>query len=267
MSDGPRALHAMIADACFAAEGPSDDLAQWLARHDLAREDVEALLAAPRRLGLYRRLVRHNVVNVVTTMLERTRARMEHVASGSFDALLDAFMAEVGPRTHHLRDVPAELLDHALPALARDTRMPPWLADHARLELVDFSVGVAPAPPPPPPLAEVTAERALVFQEPVTLLHLGWPVHELSDDPSAVLAPRPVVLLVYRDAAHAARYLELTPLAGAIVERLRMAEPLGAAIANACKVQEIPLDADVLGGAARLLGDLGERGVLLGARG
>lgn len=265
MSDGPRALHAMIADACFGATPPPDDLAAWLERHALEREDAEAILASPRRLGLYRRLVRHNVVNVVTTMLERTRGHMERIAPGSFDALLDAFMAEVGPRTHHLRDVPAELLEHALPALATDMRMPPWLADHARLELVDFSVGVAPASPAPPPLTEVTAERALVFREPITLLRLGWPVHELSD--ALVLAPRPLALLVYRDDAHTPRYLELTPLAGAIMERLQAGEALGASIANACKVHEIALDADVLAGAARLLGDLGERGVLLGARG
>jgi hypothetical protein len=260
----------MIAEACFgggeAIASLEGDLGGFLARHGLAKEDADAILASPRRLGLYRRLVRHNVVNVVGIMLERTRARLEAHVPGVFDETVDRFLAELGPRTPHLRDVPRELLAWASPRWRKDDRIPSWLADYAEYELVDFTIAVAPRPAPPPPLAEVTAQRALVFADPRVIVHLGWAIHEMPDDPRAAPVERNVHLLVYRDAQHQPRFLDLTPLAAAILERLFAGRPLAQAMVEACESSNHPLDDSVLGGAARLLADLGERGVLLGAR-
>jgi len=262
-------LHALFVDACFgdSARALEGDLQPYLARHGLAPEDAEALLASPRRLGLYRMLVRHNVVSVVGTMLERTRARLEHHAPGAFDRSVDQFLAAQGPRTPHLRDVPGELLAWAGPRWRTDAGVPRWLADYAEYELVDFTIGVAPRPPLPPPLADVTADRALVFAGPHVIVHLGWAVHLLPpDDLAAVPEERPVSLLVYRAVDHRTRFLDLTPLAAAILERLFADRPLASAMTEACAAAGEPLDQAVVAGAAQLLADLGERGVLLGAR-
>jgi hypothetical protein len=106
-----------------------------------------------------------------------------------------------------------------------------------------------------------------VFAEPKRLIHLAWAVNEVPrDDEAAEPAERPVSILVYRDAEHRSRFLELTPLAAAILVRLFAGDALGEAMVAACTAQAHPLDDAVLGGAARLLADLGERGVLLGAR-
>jgi hypothetical protein len=263
------ALHALIADACFGDSESSlnGDLASYLAKHGVAPEDAEAILASPRRLGLYRQLVRHNVVHVIGVMLERTRARLDVVAPGELDRSVAGFLAEQGPRTPHLRDVPSEFLAWASPRWRSDARIPAWLADFAELELCDFTIGVAPRPAPPPPLADVTADRALVFGDPRTIVHLEWAVHLLpADDPKAALEQRPVALLVYRDAEHCTRYLDLSPLAAVILARLFEGLPLAQALASACESSGVALDDSVLAGAARLLADLGERGVLLGAR-
>lgn len=263
-------LQAMMAHACFGKDAPRElegDLRAYLARHGVSAEDAEAILAAPRRLGLYRRLVRANVINVTHAMLERTRARLEARRAGSFDAALDAFLDEVGPRTPHLRDVPAEFLAFAAPRWRADAELPAWIADYAELELVDFTIGVAPRPAPPPPLADVAADRPLVFAEPVTLVRCAWAVHEVPEgELSAEPARRDCVFLVYRDGKHRTRFLDLTPLAGAILERLLGGAPLAGAMVEACREAAQPLDDAVLAGAARLLADLGERGVLLGAR-
>ena len=262
-------LHALFADACFgdSAEALAGDLRPYLARHGVAEEDAEALLASPRRLGLYRMLVRHNVVNVVGLMLERTRARFDEHVPGGFDRSVAEFLASRGPRTPHLRDVPSELLAWAAPRWRADPRVPAFLADHAEYELVDFTIGVAPRPAPPPPLADVTAERALVFADPHVIVHLAWAVHLLpSDDLKAVPEQRAVSLLVYRDTGHQTRFLDLSPLAAAILERLFAGRPLAQAMVEACASEGQPLDNSVLAGAATLLADLGERGVLLGAR-
>jgi hypothetical protein len=260
-------LHAMIADACFgdAEDAGLGDLAAHLAKHGIEGEDAEAMLASPRRLGLYRQLVRHNVVDVVRTMLERTRARLDAHVTGEFDRTVSGFLAAQGPRTPHLRDVPGELLAWASPRWRADARLPGWLPDHAELELVDFTIGVAPRPPEPPPLADVTADRPLVFGDPKVIVHLDWAVHERRESDEKP-ERRAVHLLVYRDAQHVVRYLELTPLASAILERLFTGRPLAQAMTEACAASAHPMNDAVLGGAARLLADLGERGVLLGAR-
>ena len=61
------------------------------------------------------------------------------------------------------------------------------------------------------------------------------------------------------------RWLELTPLAAAIVARLLAGEALQAAVERACE-EHGTAPAAVAADVARLLADLGERGVLLGAR-
>jgi hypothetical protein len=267
MSEGSNAkLQAMIARACFGKERPfDDDVRAFLAAHEIAPDDAEALATGPRRLGLYRRIVRRNVFDVIETMLARTRARLERIAPGAFDEAVAAFLDEVGPRTPHLRDVPAELVAWVAPRWRSSTpSVPPWLADYAELELADFMIAIAPRPAPPPPLDEVAPDRALVFADPRAFVRLRWAVQALADD--AEPEERPVTLLVYRDAEHQARFLELTPLAASILERLFDGRPLAAAMVEACASAGAALDHDVLDGAARLLADLGERGVLLGAR-
>jgi hypothetical protein len=263
-------MHAMFAKACFGHEADKAfdaDLAGFLANHGVSGEDAAALLAAPRRLGLYRRLVRHNVTGVIDTMLEHTRARLEARFPGELERTVSAFLDEVGPRTPHMRDVPAEFLAYAAPRWRADPRLPRWIADYAELELVDFTIGVAPRPLPPPPLADVAVDRPLVFGDPKRLIHLAWAVHEVPREQlDAEPTERPVTILVYRDAEHRSRFLELTPLAAAILERLFAGDALGPAMVAACAKEAHPLDDSVLGGAARLLADLGERGVLLGAR-
>jgi hypothetical protein len=118
MSDAEAALQRALAEACLgvdAGQAIAGDLRGWLVEHGVAAEDVEAILAAPPRLGVYRSLVRNGLSSVVLRMLPRTRARMNAACGGRFDADLAQFIDEVGPRTHYLRDVPAEFLTWAEP--------------------------------------------------------------------------------------------------------------------------------------------------------
>lgn len=264
-------VQGLFAAACFGDDETArlltSDLEGLVARHALAVDDAAALLASPRRLGLYRRLVRHNVVNVVSVMLERTEARFEANKPGAFRASVDAFLAQEGPKTPHLRDVPGEFLAWASPRWRNDGSVPAYLADYAEFELAEFTVGVLPRAESPPPLTEVAPDRPLVFADPRRVLHLGWAVHEIAaEDAAAAPEARPVHLLVYRDAEHHTRFLDLTDAASAILERLFEGLPLARAIVEACAATGLPVDQTVLAGAARLLADLGERGVLLGAR-
>ena len=74
------------------------------------------------------------------------------------------------------------------------------------------------------------------------------------------------MLLYYRDEEHRLEVMELSPpLAGALLERADL--PLQQAIADACNEAGVPMNDETLATIARLLADLGARGVLLGARG
>src|SRR5258706_7274054 len=105
-------VHEMIARACLglgAAAEIAEDPRAFLEKCGLAKEDVDAICASPRRLGIYRRLVRNNLAGVVDKMMPRARARLNRAAR-AFDATLEQFLDERGPRTHYLRDVPREFL-------------------------------------------------------------------------------------------------------------------------------------------------------------
>lgn len=263
MSD--EALQRAIADACLqvgAGEAIAGDLRGWLEARGVPADDIAAILAAPRRLGVYRSLVRNGLSSVVLKMLPRTRARMNAACEGRFDSDLAAFVEEVGPRTHYLRDVPSEYLAWAEPRWRADPRVPAYLPDLATHELTQFAVGAAAPASRAPTLAEVALDRPLAFLDSTRLVHHAWAVHELAADDTGEPARREVHLLAYRDADHVVRWLELTPLASAILGRLLAGEPLGVAVEAACTAAGAP---PALPEIARLLADLGQRGVLLGA--
>ncbi len=264
------ALERALADACLgehAGEAVANDLRGFLETRGVAADDVDAIVAAPHRLAVYRSLVRNGLAGVVVRMLPRTRARLNAACAGRFDADLDRFLAELGPRTHYLRDVPRELFAWVQPRWAVDPLVPAYLVDLATHELASFAVAASEGRPQEQAPDEVAPGRALVFVDSARLLHYGWAVHELPADETATETParREVHLLAYRDAGHAVRWLEMSPLASAIVGRLLEGELLASAIESACgEYRTAP--AAVAGDIARLLADLAERVVVLGAR-
>ena len=264
---GEEHVHEMLRDACFRAGAEIDftaDLRAYLVARGISAEDVDALVHAPRRLGLYRRLVRHNLEGVTHTLLRRTRARL----GAAFDETFDAFLDEVGPRTHYLRDVPREFLTWALPRWKARADLPAYISDFADNELGTFAVGSAPRRLDLPILGEMALDRPLLFADGVRLARYAHAVHELpvAPDDRTVPTVRSVSLLAYRDEANDVRFLELTPLAARIVDELMMGSPLGVALATACRAQGWDLDDVLLADIARVIADLGERGVVLGAR-
>ena len=269
MSDEAR-LEEMIAAACLGAASEAEftaDLRRFLAAHGVATEDAEAILAAPPRLSLYRRLVRNNLTGVTAKMLRRTRARLNAAVPGAFDTAFDAFLEEVGPRTHYLRDVPGEFLAWAEPRWRARADLPPWAGDLARHELVEFQLAAASTPSATVEVTDLKPDRPLVFAEPVRLLRYACAVHELPLDDADVSEPaaRPTALLAYRDGAHAVQFLELTPFAAAITERLLSGAALLDAVRGAAEDANVSA-ADAKMDIARFLADLGERGIILGGR-
>jgi hypothetical protein len=260
------ALETALVDACLdaSAEGAiATDLQGFLESRGVAPADVTAIVQAPPRLAVYRALVRNGLSSVASRLMPRTRARMNAACEGRFDGDFALFLDEKAPRTHYLRDVPKEFFEWIAPRWRADARVPAYLLDLGAHELACFAVASADAPKAAVETTEVDFARRVVLAPSAKLVRYRHAVHELPDDPAASGEPeaRNVALLGYRDDEHATRWLELTPLAAAIFEHLAAGDALGVGVARACAEERAAPDIDAV---ARLLADLGARGVVLG---
>jgi uncharacterized protein len=285
MVDETAALEKALVDACLelgADKTIADDLRGFLEARGVAADDIAAIEQTPDRAGhvqhvgdvgpiarirVYRALIRNGLLSVVSRLMPRTRARMNATCDGSFDSNFARFLDERGPHTHYLRDVPREFFDWARPLWESDARRS-YLIDLGVHELTSFELASVDVGEKPAPVAEVELARPAVLSVAMRLVHYRWAVHELSDEPSDASAwakpeQRAVALVGYRDANHAVHWLELTPLAARIVERLGAGDPLGVAITQSCADRGAIADLDEIAG---LLADLGARGILLGGR-
>ncbi|WP_437965087.1 putative DNA-binding domain-containing protein [Sorangium sp. So ce260] len=263
-------------------EAIAADPRAWLARAGIEGPDLEAMAALPpKRLLLYRSLVRRGLTGAIRAGIPRTAARL----GARFEADAARFLEVELPRSRYLRDVAFEFVDFAAPRWAEDPEVPAYLADLARHELAAFAAscaepdeeeaGAAGEPPAPrgpdgpgAPASgeELSLDRGVRFQRAAALVRHEHPVHRLQGAESARDAParEPTRLLVYRDAGHDVRFLELTPLAAEILGRLLAGATLGDAVVQGCAALGHPVDGPVLESTAALLSDLAERGALLG---
>lgn len=251
----------------------------------------------PQRLLVYRKLMRNTLREALRVAIPRTLARLDD----RFEELFVAFCAERGTTSHYLRDVTGEYLDFCEPRWRSDARIPDFLVELGRLEAVQIEIAAAPgrqrllsdaeakaqhtasqataaqatpsqgtpsqhAAPEERGSDELELDRGVVFSSATRLLHFEHRVHELpeSEDDRSEPLRSTTHLFVYRSAEHEVRYLELSPLASSVIERLLAGATLRVALIGACTDAGVPLDEVTLGGAAQVLAELGERGVLLG---
>lgn len=256
-------LQRVVADP-RAPERLRDDPRAWLAESGVDAADIEALAEVDRkRLLFYRKLVRRGLADSIKRQLPRTAARLGPAA---WEASLEGYFNEEMPRSHYLRDVAFELVDFAAPRWAADASLPAFITDLARHELLAFEVGCDPGSAEPTGLP-LDLDRPARVHPAVRLRRYDHAIHRLSAELDARDAPprAPTALLAYRDAEHEVRYLELTPLAAAVIERLLKGHALRAAVLEACAELGQPADGPVLGSIAAVVADLEERGVVLGA--
>jgi hypothetical protein len=273
------ALLAALQRMVRAPEAPdalAADATAWLSAGGLGAGDAAQLAAlGPNRLLVYRRHVRRALGRAVRQEIPRTAARL----GDAFAIWVDRWIDEESPRSRYFRDVAFEMVAWAAPRWARDAGVPAYLGDLARHELVYFEVASAPDPPhdggdpqtpgpagpePAGDAGEIALDRGVRFDPSTRLCRYAHAVHRLDAalDSRDVPVAEPTALLAYRDAEHDVRFLELTQLAAAILDRLLSGELLGRAVVAACEALAHPVDAAVTGSTAALLGDLVDRGVV-----
>jgi uncharacterized protein len=258
------AIERLIADACLGARSGDEleqDLAAFVARYSLPPDQARSLVAEGRRLFAYRLLVRNNLAGVAFKMMPRTRAR----AQSAFDASFVAFLDEVGPRTHYLRDVPHEFFAWVRARWESDRTLPPYLVDLAAHELMEYAVSAA-RESPPRAIVDIALDRPIAFAAHARLARYRHAVHTLPNDAADATVPEPraVAVLVYRDPDDAIPAIEVEPLHASAVERLFAGDTLEAALRVATGTHGVALDDTILASFAKLMAELGERGILLG---
>lgn len=257
-----QALESVLADLVLGPVPSRASLAALCEKHAVGADDSTALGESLERLAVYRELVRGNLREALSLSIPRSLARLGPL----FDEYFDRFLSEQAPRTHYLRDVTPELLQFCKPLWASDARVPAYLSDLALHESLHIEVSALPSLPRGHESAPLSLERGVALTEALRLVDYRHAVHELPADEAdrTVPAERAVALLVYRSPEHEVRYLELTLVARGIVERLLLGDSLGKAVQGAAAHAGSALTEAVLAGAAQLLADLAERGVVRG---
>lgn len=230
--------------------------------HAVSASDAAALAQNIERLEVYRELVRGNLREAISLSIPRSIARLGPL----FDEYFDRFLSEQPPRSHYLRDVTPELLAFCAPLWSADARVPGYLPELAAHEALHIEISALESLPRGHVAGGLSLDRPVQLGAALKLVHYGHAVHELPGDAQDRTPPqeRAVSLLVYRSPDHEVRYLELTPLACGIVERLLAGDDLGSALPGAAAAVGCSLTEAVLSGAAKLLADLADRGVVWG---
>jgi len=235
----------------------------WLRRQELPESEWDQLRGpALRRLLIYRELVQQTLRDAIELTIPRCKARLgQH-----FERYFSAYLQEIGPRSPYLREVAFEFVAFITPRLREDPGLPRYLADLARHEALQIELAAMPSGPVPSDCAAPSLDAALSVIAPSRLMQYEHAVQRLSEDladRSAAL-PEPTQVLAYRSTEHEVRYLELSPLAAALIEFILGGATLRDALQLSTRKLGIPLDDDVLQGSAALLSDLCDRGVLSG---
>ncbi len=217
------------------------------------------------RAWLYRELVQNNVRGVLRQLIPRATALMDEHAKGSVEALVDDFLRGPGMRSHYMREIPYEIFAWGKERLAGDARLPPYTVTLAAWELFWFRVRIAERTPRPDQLVDAAPHLPLVLESPALLETFACNIHAWEDD-TPPPEPAETILLGYRDEKEEPKLFVLTPLAAAIVRELQKGSALAHAIPNACKTLGLDLSQSVLNDSARLLADLSNAGIILGAQ-
>ena len=242
------------------------DLDEFLGGRDLTAQDREAIASVgAKRWMVYRSLVHNRMRNTIREFIERTAAR---IGIGRLKADVTDWLHERAAVSPYLRDVPHEFVEWVAPRWRDDPAIPDYIVDLARHELLEYLVFNDPAGGDEPTGEPLALDRPLRFDGAARLVRYDFAVHRLPLDednrsePDAGLTE----LLVYRDAKHKVRYLELTELAAAVLRHL-LQRKAGVAdgLRAACEELGVELSDERLAISAQLLADLADRGVMLGA--
>ncbi len=261
MSDGPEAALVLL-DRVLRA--PTNHDAERCLTPSLAEPTAWLTDRTRARFIIYRKLVHNRLHETITSFMPRTHARM---GAERMHLWIDRVFAEQGATSRLLREVPEAFATWVAPRWRTDER-PAYLADLARFEVARVALRTASDSQPLVHERPFALDACLAFAPALRVLAFDHAVHRLPFDKNDRTDPArvPTHVLLYRDGSHALHLLELQAFTHALT--LALMQPtttVETALRAACDQTNVPLNDERLAVAAAFLGDLGQRGVLLGA--
>jgi hypothetical protein len=182
--------------------------------HVAAPSDVE-----PRRMAVYRELFLANVAGLLAGSFPVTHRIL---GIERWNRLVRGFYSTHHAHTPYFLELPCEFVEWLRARGGDAGDEPPFLEELAHYEWVELALAISEAEPPVP-----GAPGADPFDTPLVVSALAWPlayrwpVHRLGPAYQPADAPAAMTfLVVYRDAADEVRFLEIGPLAAALLKTL-----------------------------------------------
>lgn len=222
----------------------------------------EANVADVERFVLYRQLVQGRFWGALEVSIPRTIAR---IGKDILQRDLREWIYQRATKSVYMRDIAPEFLAFVGTRWHDELHLPEYLQELALHELLTIDVAAGFDDDAKSPIESVDLETCLRFQQAAKLAHYRYAVHRLPDDEEDRSEPAlgDWWILGYRDADDRVRFLELTPLAASVVDKLMQGQCLHDAAANGCASVGVALDDAALATIAVLLDDLEERGVFI----
>jgi hypothetical protein len=215
------------------------------------------------RLLAYHEMVHNRLFGTIRTFIG---SAADQLGRARLRAEVDAWIAEPGPKTPYLRDIPAEFLAWARPRWEADGSLPPWLSELAAHQVLIRTVRNDPREVGPQNDIKLELERPIACNATVRVVRYRWSVHRLPAQLGPEHAPeesRPT-LIAYRRVDEQPAFIELEPRAAALLELLLAGKTLREALFGACAAMGEALDDQILASTALTLADWSDRHVLLG---
>jgi hypothetical protein len=243
------------------ASDPQATLAE-LGLDEAARASM--LRHGPERLLAYHAMVHSRLRGTIQTFLGPAadclgRARL------SVD--VDAWIAEAGPRTPYLRDIPSEFLSWVRPRWDADEGVSGWVIELADHQVLIRSIRNDPRELGPATGLGLELDRPIACNPTLRMVEYRWPVHRLpkSLSPGSVAPDEaPTIVIGYRGRDEQPTFVDIKPRSAKMLELLIAGKTLREALFGACEALGETLDDSVLSIAAVTLADLLDRDVLLG---
>jgi len=244
------------------------DPAAALAARGLAEADREHILAVGvERLIAYHEMVHSRLFRTIRTFIG---VAAEHLGDARLHADVHRFVAERGPSSPYLREVPREFHRWVAPSWDADDSLPPWLSELASHQILRRDLRNDPRAVGPALDTKIELEAPVVCNATARVLRYRWAVHRLGrrprvDDTPTALEPGHAVV-AFRSPAGKPSFLDIKPRSAALLELLLAGKTLREALFGACEASGEALDDEILSVTAVTLASLSEAHVLLGGR-
>jgi hypothetical protein len=250
------------------------------ALYDRVAEDPDAGLAAlgldaqaragmlasgTQRLLAYHHMAHGRLFKTIRTFLGGAAVRL---GDDRLRSDVDDWIADPGPKTVYLRDIPAEFLAWARPRWDEDPALPAWLGELAAHQVLIRTLRNDPREVGPHSEVSIDLERPIVCNATIELVRPRWAVHrlpaKLPDDAEPELLAGGHAVIAYRHADDQPRFIDIKPRSAHMLDLLIAGNSLRDALFGACEATGETLDDEILSVTAVTLADLIDRHVLLG---